>query len=42
MAIYRDRPYVQFNFLVNLGHGDPTSLFPRSPRLGFDEACLIA
>lgn len=29
------------NFLVNLGHGDPTSIFPRSPRLGFDEACRI-
>lgn len=29
------------NFLVNLGHGDPTGLFPRSPRLGFDEACVL-
>ena len=28
--------------LVNLGHGDPASIFPRSPRLGFDEACRIA
>jgi 3-hydroxypropanoate dehydrogenase len=27
------------NFLVNLGYGDPTGLFPRSPRLSFDEAC---
>jgi len=26
------------NFLVNLGHGDPAGLFPRSPRLSFDEA----
>jgi 3-hydroxypropanoate dehydrogenase len=26
------------NFLVNLGHGDPEGLFPRSPRLDFDEA----
>ena len=33
---------IRSNFLVNLGHGDPASLFPRSPRLGFDEACLIA
>lgn len=30
------------NFLVNLGHGDPASIFPRSPRLPFDEACVIA
>jgi 3-hydroxypropanoate dehydrogenase len=29
------------NFLCNLGYGDPESLFPRSPRLGFDEACTI-
>jgi 3-hydroxypropanoate dehydrogenase len=29
------------NFLVNLGYGDPTGLFERSPRLDFDEACLM-
>jgi 3-hydroxypropanoate dehydrogenase len=29
------------NFLVNLGHGDPASIFPRSPRLSFDEASRI-
>ena len=29
------------NFLVNLGHGDPSVLFPRSPRFEFDEACEI-
>ena len=29
------------NFLVNLGYGDPAGLFPRSPRLDFDEACRI-
>jgi 3-hydroxypropanoate dehydrogenase len=29
------------NFLINLGHGDPASIFARSPRLGFDEACRI-
>ncbi len=32
---------IRSNFLVNLGKGDPASLFPRSPRLGFDEACRI-
>jgi 3-hydroxypropanoate dehydrogenase len=29
------------NFLVNLGHGDPAGVFPRSPRLDFDEACVM-
>jgi len=29
------------NFLCNLGYGDPESLFPRSPRLEFDEVCKI-
>ena len=29
------------NLLCNLGHGDPTKLFPRSPRLSFEEACTI-
>lgn len=32
---------IRSNFLVNLGKGDPASLFPRSPRLGFEEACRI-
>jgi 3-hydroxypropanoate dehydrogenase len=30
------------NFLINMGFGDPKSLHPRGPRLGFDEACRIA
>ena len=29
------------NFLVNLGYGEGTGLFPRSPRLTFDEACVL-
>ncbi len=29
------------NFLVNLGFGDDSGLFPRSPRLGFDEAARL-
>jgi len=29
------------NFLINLGHADPTKPFPRSPRLAFDEAAQI-
>lgn len=32
---------VKSNFLCNLGHGDPEGLFPRSPRLEFEEACEI-
>ena len=32
---------IRSNFLMNLGRGDPASIFPRSPRLGFDEACRI-
>jgi len=32
---------IRSNFLVNLGVGDRTSIFARSPRLGFDEACRI-
>jgi 3-hydroxypropanoate dehydrogenase len=32
---------IRSNFLVNLGQGDPASIFPRSPRLAFDEACRI-
>jgi 3-hydroxypropanoate dehydrogenase len=30
------------NFLCNLGFGDATKLYPRSPRLTFEEACQIA
>jgi 3-hydroxypropanoate dehydrogenase len=32
---------VRSNFLVNLGVGDPAAIFPRSPRLPFDEAARI-
>lgn len=32
---------VKSNFLINLGYGDPAKLFPRSPRLSFDEAARI-
>jgi 3-hydroxypropanoate dehydrogenase len=30
------------NFLVNIGYGDPSGVFNRSPRLSFDEACELA
>ncbi|HUA78556.1 MAG TPA: malonic semialdehyde reductase [Acetobacteraceae bacterium] len=29
------------NFLCNLGYGDPEGIFPRSPRLDFEEACEV-
>lgn len=29
------------NFLINLGYGDPARLYPRAPRLEFDEACRV-
>ena len=32
---------VRTNFVCSLGYGDPAHLFPRSPRLSFDEACRI-
>jgi phage tail-like protein len=37
MAVQRDRPYAQFNFLVDLGTGDPDS-----PDAGFEECSPIA
>ncbi|MBN7135734.1 malonic semialdehyde reductase [Lysobacter enzymogenes] len=32
---------IKSNFLINLGYGDHDKLFPRSPRLPFDEAARI-
>ncbi|MFP3942257.1 MAG: malonic semialdehyde reductase [Alphaproteobacteria bacterium] len=32
---------VKSNFLCNIGYGDASQLFPRSPRLDFEEACEI-
>ena len=28
------------NFLCNIGYGDPAGLYPRNPRLDFEDACL--
>ncbi len=33
---------IRSNFLCNIGYGDPTKLFPRSPRLDFDEIAQFA
>lgn len=32
---------IKSNFICALGYGDPSAVFPRSPRLPFDEACQI-
>jgi len=32
---------IKSNFICSLGYGDPSGIFPRSPRLTFDEACKI-
>lgn len=33
---------VETNFLCSIGHGTDANLFPRNPRLSFEEACRIA
>jgi 3-hydroxypropanoate dehydrogenase len=32
---------VKSNFLCNVGHGDHSKLFPRNPRLSFEEVCTF-
>lgn len=32
---------IRSDFLINLGYGDASQLFPRSPRLAFADACSI-
>lgn len=32
---------VKVNFICNFGYGDATKLFPRSPRLPFEQACSL-
>jgi 3-hydroxypropanoate dehydrogenase len=39
-AFLADRGW-RSNFLVNLGYGDPSGVFARSPRLSFEEACEL-
>ncbi|MEO0834154.1 MAG: hypothetical protein AAFY13_12765, partial [Pseudomonadota bacterium] len=41
-AAFFDGTSVTSNFLCNIGHGTDKSLFPRSPRFAFDDACEIA
>lgn len=39
-AFFPDGRY-KSNFLCSLGHGDPTKLHPRGPRLAFEAACQV-
>jgi 3-hydroxypropanoate dehydrogenase len=32
---------IKSNFICAIGHGDPTGVWPRNPRLSFEEACQI-
>ena len=32
---------VKSNFLCNVGHGDPSKVLPKLPRLSFEEACTL-
>ena len=42
-AAFFPNTVIKSNFLINIGYGDGSrDLFPRSPRLAFDEACSIA
>ena len=34
-------PTVKSNFVCNIGWGDDSKLYPRNPRLSFDEACKL-
>jgi 3-hydroxypropanoate dehydrogenase len=38
---YFPQGHVRSNFLCNIGYGDPSKLFPRGPRLAFEEACSL-
>jgi 3-hydroxypropanoate dehydrogenase len=41
-AVFFSGTTIKSNFLCNLGHGDVNKLYPRSPRLEFEEACQFA
>ena len=42
-AVFFADTQIRSNFVVNIGYGDAKrDLFPRSPRLSFEEVCRIA
>ena len=40
-AIFFPDSSVKVNFICNIGYGDATKLFPRSPRMPFEQACSL-
>ena len=40
-AAFFERTFWKSNFICNIGYGDSSKLYPRSPRLDFNEACKI-
>ena len=40
-AAFFPEGHVKSNFLINIGHGDPSKLFGRSPRFAFDDICKV-
>jgi 3-hydroxypropanoate dehydrogenase len=32
---------IKSNFICSLGHGDPSGVWPRNPRLSFEDACQV-
>jgi 3-hydroxypropanoate dehydrogenase len=41
-AFFADQPHVKSNFISTLGHGDPATIFGRSPRPDFEKFNRIA
>ena len=41
-AFFADQPHVKSNFISTLGYGDPSTIFGRSPRPGFDRFNTIS
>jgi 3-hydroxypropanoate dehydrogenase len=40
-SIFFKDAFLRVNFLCNLGYGDSSKLYPRGPRLSFEEVCSI-
>jgi len=40
-SLFFEGTYWRSNFICNLGYGDESGMYPRSPRLKFEEACRI-
>jgi 3-hydroxypropanoate dehydrogenase len=40
-AAFFPEGHVKSNFLINIGHGDASKLFGRSPRFAFDDVCKV-